>query len=153
MVGDFKVGLRWAGNARYDHELHRTLSLDGLIDAMPKDNNWSLYSIQRDVGMEQLAQNTQVQDLSSELTTFDDLLGIMYNLDLIITSCTSVAHAACALGKRTIILIPIMDYYVWAQGKQTSYWYGDNLRLVRQVTPETWQEAYAELQEVLKEIK
>jgi len=153
VTGDFKVGLRWAGNARYDHELHRTLNLTSMLNAIPKDSNWSLYSIQRDVGMEQLRQNPRVKDLSNELTTFEDLLGIMHNLDLVITSCTSVAHAAAALGKKTIILVPIMEYYTWVEGRPTSSWYGDNLRLIRQVTPEIWREAYDELKEVLKEIK
>jgi hypothetical protein len=46
-----------------------------------------------------------------------------------------------------------MEYYTWAEGKPTACWYGDNLRLVRQVTPEIWKEAYAELKEVLKDIK
>lgn len=149
--GDFKVGLRWAGNPRYDHELHRTVNLDSIVSSMPEGNDWSLYSIQRDVGMDQL--NDKVIDLSANLTTFDDLLGVIYNLDLVITSCTSVAHAACAMGKKTIILIPIMEYYTWAEGKPTSSFYGDNLRLIRQVTPETWQEAYDELKFVLKDIK
>lgn len=151
ITGDYKVGLRWAGNARYDHELHRTLNLTSLLNAMPENNNWSLYSIQRDVGMEQLKQNPQVKDLSSELETFEDLLGVMYNLDLIITSCTSVAHAAAAMGKKVIIIVPIMEYYTWAEGNPTSSWYGDNLRLIRQVTPEIWKEAYIELKNILKE--
>lgn len=151
ITGEFKVGFRWAGNARYDHELHRTLNLSSLLNAMPDNNNWSLYSIQRDVGMEQLKQNPRVKDLSAELQTFEDLLGVMYNLDLIITSCTSVAHAAAAMGKKVIIIVPIMEYYTWAEGKPTSSWYGDNLRLIRQVTPEVWKEAYTELKNILKE--
>jgi hypothetical protein len=64
-----------------------------------------------------------------------------------------VAHAACAMGKKTIILVPIMEYYTWAEGKPNACWYGDNLRLIRQVTPEIWKEAYAELKEVLKDIE
>lgn len=153
LTGDFKVGLRWAGNPRYDHELHRSVNLTCLIQALPENNNWSLYSIQRDVGLDQLQNNKQVVDMSKDLESFDDLLGVIYNLDLVITSCTSVAHAAAAMGKPVIILIPIMEYYVWAEGKPTSSWYGDNLRLIRQITPETWEEAYNELQNVLKEMK
>lgn len=151
--GEFKIGLRWSGNPRYDHELHRTVDLEKLISSMPQGNNWSLYSIQRDVGMEQLKDVSNVIDLSNHLTSFEDLLGVMHNLDLIITSCTSVAHAACALGKRTIIMIPIMEYYTWAEGKKNSSFYGENLRLIRQVTPETWTEAYDELKDVLKDIQ
>jgi hypothetical protein len=152
ITGDYKVGLRWAGNPRYDHELHRSVNLTNVINSLP-NKNWSLYSIQRDVGMQQLEQNKDVFDLSSHLTTFDDLLGVIYNMDLVITSCTSVAHAACAMGKKTIIMIPIMEYHTWAEGKPTSAWYGENLRLIRQVTPETWQEAYDELKVVLEDIK
>jgi tetratricopeptide (TPR) repeat protein len=151
--GKFKVGLRWSGNPRYDHELHRTVNLSKIIGAMPEGNDWSLYSIQRDVGMEQLSDNQNIVDLSNKLESFEDLLGVIHNLDLVITSCTSVAHAACAMGKRTIIMIPIMEYYTWAEGKHNSSFYGDNLRLIRQVTPETWQEAYDELKLVLKDIE
>lgn len=150
ITGEFKVGIRWAGNPRYDHELHRTVELDKILNCMPTD--WSPYSIQRDIGIEQL-KDQPVTDLSNHLTTFDDLLGVIYNLDLVITSCTSVAHAACAMGKSTIIMIPIMEYYTWAEGKPTSSFYGDNLRLIRQVTPETWSEAYNELKEVLRNYK
>jgi tetratricopeptide (TPR) repeat protein len=153
ITGKYKVGLRWSGNPRYDHELHRTIDLSKIVSSIPADKDWSLYSIQRDVGMEQLINNTQVMDLSNELKEFDDLLGAMHNLDLVITSCTSVAHAACAMGKKTIIMIPIMEYYTWAEGKPTSSFYGDNLRLVRQVTPETWQEAYDELKNIIKDIE
>lgn len=153
LEGDFKVGLRWSGNPRYDHELHRTVELKKIIESMPEGNDWSLYSIQRDVGMEQLTSQINVVDLGTKSDTFDDLLGIIYNLDLVITSCTSVAHAACAMGKKTIIMVPIMEYYTWAEGKPTSSFYGENLRLIRQVTPETWQEAYDELKLVLKDIK
>lgn len=152
VTGKFKVGLRWAGNSRYDHELHRTINLNQVLAAMPTANDWSLYSVQRDVGMEQLESTNNVTDLSSRLTSFEDLLGVLYHLDLVITSCTSVAHAAAAMGKRVIILIPILNYYTWAAGQHTSCWYGSNLRLIRQQTPETWQEAYTELKTVLMEI-
>lgn len=152
ITGNFKVGIRWAGNPRYDHELHRTLSLQGILQALPENRDWNLYSLQRDIGTEQLTSDLPVKDLSGYLETFDDLLGAINNLDLIITSCTSVAHAACAMGKRTIVIIPIMEYYTWAEGKPTSSFYGDNLRLIRQITPETWKEAYDELKFVLKDM-
>jgi tetratricopeptide (TPR) repeat protein len=152
IVGDFKVGLRWAGNPRYDHELHRTINLTQVVKSIPNGSNWTLYSVQRDIGMEQLEMNQNVTDLSPNLTSFDDLLGVIYHFDLVVTSCTSVAHAAAAMGKPVIILIPIMGYHTWAEGKQSSSWYGPNLRLIRQQTPETWVEAYDELSTVLGEL-
>jgi hypothetical protein len=57
------------------------------------------------------------------------------------------------MGKQVIIMVPIMGYHTWAEEKSTSSWYSSNLRLIRQQTPETWQEAYTELKTVLKEIR
>jgi tetratricopeptide (TPR) repeat protein len=153
ITGKFKVGLRWAGNPRYDHELHRSLNLKSMLKCLPESNDWSLYSIQRDVALDQLKDVDNVVDLNNDLSTFEDLLGVLDNLDLIITSCTSVGHAAAALGKKVIIMIPIMEYYTWAEGNPTSSWYGDNLRLIRQDKPQDWTNAYIELKNVLRDIK
>jgi ADP-heptose:LPS heptosyltransferase len=105
------------------------------------------------VALDQLKDVDNVVDLNNDLTTFEDLLGVLDNLDLIITSCTSVGHAAAAMGKKVIIMIPIMEYYTWAEGKPTSSWYGDNLRLIRQDKPQDWTNAYNELKNVLRDMK
>lgn len=151
VTGSFKVGLRWAGNPRYDHELHRSLNLSSLLNSC--DTEWAYYSLQRDIGLDQLENHNNVCDLSQELNTLDDLIGVIGNLDLVITSCTSVAHISAALGKTTIVLVPIMEYYIWAEGKEHSSWYGDNIYIIRQQSPESWTEAYLELTNLLKRIK
>ena len=45
-----------------------------------------------------------------------------------------------------------MDYYLWAEGKSTSAWYGDNVTLVRQTQPQNWDSAFIELQALLQQI-
>lgn len=149
----FNVALRWAGNPRYDHELHRTISLERMVETIGK-RDWALNSIQRDVGMEQLAAfRNRVVDLSPYLETFDDLLGALTHVDLVITSCTSVVHAAAALGKRVIVMVPIMEYYIWAENKIHSSWYGDRVSIVRQTVPGSWDEPFAQLAEILDTIE
>lgn len=150
VTGDYRVGIRWAGNPRYDHELHRTIQLQPIVDQLSQFN-CTLYSLQRDVGLEQLNDTIPIVDLNTQLETFSDLLGCLYHLDLVITSCTSIAHVAAALGKSVIILIPIMEYYIWAEGKPYSSWYGDRVRIIRQIHPNNWDSAYSELNEILKE--
>jgi hypothetical protein len=73
----------------------------------------------------------------------------MENLDIIITSCTSVAHAASSLGKRTFVFVPISAYYVWSHSMEQSPWYGDNVTLFRQEKPRTWKEPLLKLQNSL----
>jgi len=59
-------------------------------------------------------------------------------MDIIITSCTSIAHASAALGKETIVFVPLDDFYIWSEGKDKSSWYGDNLTIIRQEEPNNW---------------
>lgn len=147
LVGDVKVGLRWSGNPLYEQDLHRSIPLDKLYNVLPKE--WTKYSIQKE-NTDILSEYPDIVNLENELETFEDAIGCINNLDVVITSCTSVAHAAAALGKKVFILVPIMDYYLWAEGKDKSSWYGDNVTLVRQETPKTWDEAFVKLSGLLK---
>jgi ADP-heptose:LPS heptosyltransferase len=70
------------------------------------------------------------------------------NLDLIITSCTSVAHVAAALGKPTWVVMPLLPYYTWADMKKDSYWY-KSAQLYRQKFWRNWQDPFIEVKEDL----
>jgi ADP-heptose:LPS heptosyltransferase len=79
-------------------------------------------------------------------------LDYIWNLDLIITSCTSIAHFAAAMGKRTIVIVPISCYYTWCNPTKKSPWYGDNLTVLYQEKPRSWKEPLLELETILNEI-
>ena len=142
-----KIGIRWQGNPGYDQDLHRSIPLADIMSALPKNAN--IFSIQRDTGLEELNKFPDVVDMSPHLTDFEETLGIIDNLDILITSCTSVGHAAAAMGKRVVIITPISAYYTWCHTMKQSPWYGDNLTLLRQQKPRTWDEPIKELKEVL----
>ena len=80
-------------------------------------------------------------------------------MDLVISSCTSVAHASAALGKPTWIVIPILGYYIWAyqlgkdeisQGEYTSYY--ENTRVFRQEKYGKWEEPFENIKKGLVNI-
>lgn len=146
MLGSKKIGIRWSGNPLYEQDLHRSISLDRVDSCIPSD--WIKYSLQKE-GSEILKNYTHITDLNPELETFEDALAAINNLDVVVTSCTSIAHAACALGKRVFVMVPIMDYYVWAEGKSKSSWYGDNVTIIRQTVPKNWDSSYEELRAAL----
>lgn len=142
-----RIGIRWQGNPGYDQDLHRSIPLVDIMSALPKDA--TIFSIQRDTGLEELNEFPDVVDMSPHLTDFEETLGVIDNLDILITSCTSVGHAAAAMGKRVVIITPISAYYTWCHTMKQSPWYGDNLTLLRQQKPRTWDEPIQELKEVL----
>ena len=145
-----RIGVRWAGNPLYEQDLHRSLPVPELWNAI-QDTSASFFSLQRDNNVEQISHcKGGMIDLSDTLETWDDTLAVIENLDVVITSCTSIAHAAAALGKRTVILTPIIAYYTWGEEKSNTSWYGDNVTILRQTKPRDWSGPIQELRALLK---
>jgi len=136
MPGNIKVGIRWAGNPTFEHQQHRKFNGIDLINALkPFTKDVSFYSFQRDIELLDLPEG--FTDLQNFLNTWENTLTFLNDMDLIITSCTSVAHAAAALGKPTWVIVPILSYYIWAMPGKGSLWY-DSVQLYRQKKYGEW---------------
>ena len=117
-----KIGIRWQGNPQFEHEQHRIFDPAPLF-TIPAE----LISLQKDAGIDNIPDHVQKPCLDTWLHT----KAVIESVDKVISSCTSVAHLAAAMGKETWIIVPILPYYLWADGKDTSIWYR-NVRLFRQ---------------------
>lgn len=137
-----KVGIRWMGNPRYELELARTIP-PHLFEQL-NELDIQMFSFQKNDGINDLMVPNGVIDISSDLNSWEDTMGAMMNMDLIITSCTSVAHVAAALGKKTWVVTPLLPYYTWADMKKESYWY-DSVSLYRQKVWKEWDEPFNEV--------
>lgn len=144
-----KIGLRWQGNPMYDHDLHRSVNLNGYYNAL-KHLDADFYSLQKDNGLDELNSFPDLIDLSDKLVSWEDTLAIIENLDVVITSCTSVAHASASMGKKTFVLVPISAYYTWSHSTKQSPWYGDNVTLLRQENPRSWDAPLKELKDSIQ---
>ena len=82
-----------------------------------------------------------------------DIFGgwIVSQMDLVITSCTSIAHIAASQGKQVCVFVPIMEYYVWTSSTGKSWWYGDNVHLFKQKKPRNWDEPLKQLEVFLND--
>jgi hypothetical protein len=144
-----KIGIRWKGSPLYDQDLHRSYCLKQLYETIGHLDA-DFYSLQRDEGVEDTNQFPGLHDSSSKLESIEDTFALISNLDLVITSCTSIAHMAAAQGKQVIILIPISAYYTWSHSGKQSPWYGDHVTLLRQEKPRVWNEPMSQLLETIK---
>ena len=143
-----KVGIRWSGNPLYEQDLHRTLPLDKLIATFDPDK-YQLYSFQKDDIAAKIKDYPNVIDLNEQLTDWNHTMSAMSQMDIMVSSCTSIAHVAGALDVRTFVLTPIMNYYTWAEESNKPSWYGDNFTLIRQQNTRDWDSPMAELKELL----
>jgi tetratricopeptide (TPR) repeat protein len=147
-TGKLKVGLRWQGNPHYEQDLYRSVPFPLFRDFL-KMEGVDFYSLQRDSGVEELVAADPVLDLSKDLATWEDTAAAISLLDVVVTSCTSIAHLAGALGKQTLVFTPMLSYYIWAAPGEKSLWY-PNVKLYRQQRFHDWRleagEIFAEIQ-------
>lgn len=147
----FRIGIRWQGNALYEQDLMRSVpfkSFERILN-QPEFKNIEFYSLQRDEGVEELPKDSTVVNWGSDLKTWEDTAGAIENLDLIISSCTSVPHLSAAMGKPTWVLCPLNCYYVWASPGEWSAWY-PSVRLFRQTHLHSWEEPFSRIVQELK---
>lgn len=121
------VGIRWAGNPKCTANIYRAFDSSLLIDIIQGNGNF--YSFQRDNDLIDLPAN--IFDLQNHLTSWYETSRWLLSMDLLITSCTSVAHLAGALGVPTWIIVPKMPYYSWALPGNKTPWY-DSVTIYRQ---------------------
>ncbi|MBE7465481.1 MAG: hypothetical protein HS116_18545 [Planctomycetes bacterium] len=124
----FTVGVCWAGNPEFEHDQRRRFPIEPLLALR---EHVRLVSFQRDHALIDLPAGVD----TACMTTWAETAGELVGMDLVISSCTAVAHLAAALGIPTWILIPRCPYYPWAVPGTRSVWY-DSVRLYRQT--EDW---------------
>ncbi|MES2436819.1 MAG: sulfotransferase domain-containing protein [Patescibacteria group bacterium] len=145
--GVLKVGIRWSGNAEFEHEQMRRFPFKHILDVFETPNA-KFFSLQRDSDLKVLPP--EVVDLSGLMNTWEDTAGVIANLDLVITSCTSVAHMAAAMGKETWIIVPLMPYYTWAMPGNKTPWY-KSVTLYRQESDTNWEASFIKVRQALEE--
>ena len=134
-----KVGVVWAGNPDFKSDFRRSPGFDPYraLFAIP---GITFFSLQKGGGSSALNGRSMpgsLFDLGPELHSFDDTAAIMMNLDLVISSCTSPAHLAGALGRPVWIILSSFPDWRWFRDGERSPWY-PTARLFRQKPQEPW---------------
>jgi len=95
-----------------------------------------------------LVDNLPCIDMRYEMKTWKDTAEIIASMDLVISSCTSIAHLSAAMGKETWVISPILPYYIWALPIDTSPWY-KNVKLYRQTQYGNWDNPFERIEKDL----
>lgn len=148
--GKLRVGIRWQGNSLYEQDLMRSVPFT-MMETFLNIPNVEVYSLQRDSGVEERPADSKVVDLAPHLTSWEDTAAAIENLDLVISSCTSVPHLAAALGKPVWLFCPLSSYYVWAGPDNGQAWY-PQVQLYRQDKFGTWEGTYQRIYQDLNKL-
>jgi hypothetical protein len=146
LTGNKKVGIKTMGNPKYDQDLHRTIPWEDTINAIPED--YTIYSFHVDEDF----HHPRVINLKDKIKSWEDTLDYIDQMDIIVSSCTSLVHAAAAMDKKTYVCTPILNYYTWASPGHYSKWYSENLTVIRQQEYDNWNAPMDELKELLHDL-
>lgn len=154
--GGFKIGVCWQGSAgRVDKG--RSFQLQELMN-IARMPGVRLISLHKGAGESQLANlpeglhvETLGEDFDPPGSAFLDTAAVMALCDLIITSDTSVAHLAGALGVPVWVVLKHIPDWRWLLDRADSPWY-PSMRLFRQDTAHDWRSAFAKIESALNAI-
>lgn len=134
-----KITIKWQGNTYY--ETDRVIDVEA-FEPLFKINNAKIYSAQTFEGSENLSKLSDKYDITDLADSFKDFsytAAAIENTDIIISSDSSLAHLAGALGKSCIILLPYNYNWRWHTDLNVCDWY-DSVKLYRLDKNETWKE-------------
>ena len=137
-----RIGLRWSGLPAYEHQTKRLFPHELLFNVMK--NRAYCINLQRDEGEEYCPDWVEKVDLSTWTAT----AAAISSCEMVVTSCTAIAHLAGAMGIPTMIIVPAVPYYLWTLPGMTTPYY-NSVTLLRQTDPEDWMAPFKQLAEVV----
>lgn len=153
--GDFIVGITWQGSTRRVLDIGRSAPLTKFAP-LAEIEGVRLVAIQRGPGSEQLDQvdfRGKVLKLDEDFDTdgaFLDTAALLQNLDLVVTTDTSMAHLCGALAVPGLVALRAVPDWRWGRAGERSVFY-PSLELVRQASPGDWDGVFARIAEKVRE--
>jgi ADP-heptose:LPS heptosyltransferase len=149
-VHGYKIGINWQGRSGQGTWLARNIPLQQFA-ALAEIPGVRLVSLQKGAGREELAQARERfpfvdpgDEADQASGAFMDTAAIMMNLDLVITSDTSVPHLAGSLGVPVWVAIPFAPGSLWLLDRSDSPWY-PTMRLFRQKKLGDWADVFEDI--------
>ncbi len=134
-----RVGLVWSSVSSFKDDAKRSLRLIDFVRALPLEG-FEYICLQKELkecDKEFFESYKNIRFFGDELGSFSDTAALIDNLDLVISTCTSVPHLSAALGKETWVLLSHVPDWRWLLDRVDSPWY-QSMKLYRQSIIGDW---------------
>ncbi len=137
--GFHRVGVIWAGRPTHNNDRNRSASLTD-FQPLADVSDVALLALQKGPRTVQAGAyygRAPLINIGAGIDDYDDTMGILANLDLLVTVDTSVAHLAGAMGRPVWIMLPRAADWRWLLDRTDTPWY-PSMRLFRQQSVRRW---------------
>lgn len=138
-----RLGVVWSSVSEFKDDANRSVSLASFLKAIPLDR-FELICLQKlikEQDKECLAATPGLKFYGDEFYDFTDTAAVIDNVDLIVSTCTSVPHLSGAMGKPTWIMLSYLPDWRWFLDRDDSPWY-PTAKLYRQPAPGDWDSVF-----------
>jgi len=147
---NIKIGVCWGASTTgesFDGKVFDIRYFKPLID----EEKIEVVSLQVGEKVKDIKENgfeDDMIDISESLDSFNKTAALINKLDLVISSDTSVAHLAGAMGKEVWIPLQKMPDWRWESKGESSYWY-NSATLFRQKSFKKWDSVFQSIYDKL----
>ena len=140
------IGIAWSGSFKGPNEPYRSIPLETLSKIFSLDINY--YCLQKEIWQRDLFtfKKTKITNLGNY--SLSDMVPIIMNLDLVISSDTSILHLAASLNKETWGLLNLHPDWRWGAFNDKHPY--KSLKLFQQKAFDRWDDVEQEIYENLK---
>ena len=141
--GHLNIGICWSASITGESYDGKVFDLE-YFEPFLNNPKITVYSLQVGDGSEDIKRlgfQNKIIDLTDKLTDFSKTASFMNELDLVISSDTSVAHLAGALNKPVWIPLQKVPDWRWQNKGEISAWY-PSAKLFRQKTARSWDSVF-----------
>jgi tetratricopeptide (TPR) repeat protein len=142
-----KIGLVWTGSPTHGKDHQRRIPLDCFAPLLARPDT-QFYAPFIGEGLTQIVDQP-ITRLDHLIHDFADTAVLLQQLDSLITTDTSVAHLAGALGIKTYLLLAHCPDWRWGSKGFTTPWY-ESVTLLRQEKPGDWAGVVEKLSVILE---
>ena len=148
-----RIGIAWAGSPTYSNAAHRDVAVEHFITLaeVPGVQLYSLYKGAREGDLTTSGAIGLIDNIAASERDLADTAAVIDELDLVITTDTSIAHLSASLGQRTWCLLHMPAFWYWGSHGERTDWY-PTMRLVRQTSIGDWTEVFARVRRDLKNL-
>ena len=130
-----RIGLAWSGNPQYPNDDRRSIPLATLIEHLPREFDY--FCLQKDIRPQDRAILDANPFIAHPAADWLSTAALCECMDLVVSSCTSIAHLAGALGRPLWLMLAYNADWRWLENREDSPWY-PTATLYRQATQGDW---------------
>jgi len=143
-----KIGLAWSGKSSYPYDYLRSFTLEE-FKPLFNEKKLEFYCLQKDIRNQDLDYFNKLKINNLGNLSFSQIANEMLNLDMVISSCTSLLHLASSLNVKTWAMLPYSSDWRWIESRTTSPWY-KNLKIYQKNKKDSWFDLVVRIKSDLK---